>query len=263
LEHSQPEDPGAADSEPSWDGVDRRGHADRREQPTSPWAAFLGLRRRRHGRRDGEGHDIYVDVFHRGDVALLVGIFVLNIFDALFTLIWLRRGGAEGNPVMLWVLEIGDWAFLAQKCFVVGLWLLLLVAHKNFRLARLGLWTAASFYTLLIGYHLVLIASGADPRGHDRAPGGGALEQTTEQGWDHGLDTQWPGPEADGAQPGSEQTLEFEVAPATLGPDRDQVRKSDAGEPVAGFSGMREPATALADQRGQLVLYEGPEARPQ
>ena len=35
-------------------------------------------------------------------------------------------------------LDIGPGAFLVQKCFVVGAWLLLLLVHKNFRFARIG-----------------------------------------------------------------------------------------------------------------------------
>ena len=143
---------------------DRRRGLDRRRSPTPPWAAFLGFRRRRAGRRSGEDERIYVDRFTLGDVLLLVGILVLNVFDAFFTLIWLQRGGAEGNPVMAWVLEYGNGLFLAEKSLMVGAWLLLLVIHKNFRFAGVGLWSLAAIYSLLILYHLALIVSGIDPR---------------------------------------------------------------------------------------------------
>ena len=100
---------------------------------------------------------------------------------------------------MAWILELGSSAFLIQKTFVVGLWLLLLVVHKNFRLARLGLWALAGIYSLLILYHLALIGSSIDPRE------GGVLrdeigsEQPGDQSWHGGLDAQqpawpwWPG----------------------------------------------------------------------
>ena len=117
------------------------------------------------GRRAGECQNIYVDSFSQRDVLLVVAILLLNVFDAFFTLIWLHRGGAEGNPVMAWFLELGIGAFVAEKCFVVGGSLLLLVVHKNFRFARIGLRWLATVYSLLILYHFVLLASAIDPRG--------------------------------------------------------------------------------------------------
>jgi len=185
-----------------WGSLERRQNGDRREQPTSIWDSIASARRRRHGRRAGEQEGTYVDRFHRRDVVLLVVIFVLNIFDALFTLLWLQRGGGEGNPFMAWMLEVGDWAFLAQKCFVVGVWLLLLIAHKNFRLARLGLWSAASLYSLLLLYHFALITSGVEPSSGGWDPDAARLEQTREQGGDRGLDPQWARPQAHSAKPG-------------------------------------------------------------
>lgn len=228
----------------TWPWVERRARADRRHRPTSLWDSLVHPRRRRSGRRTGEKRDIYVDVFQRRDVLLMVAIFVLNIFDALFTLLWLQRGGGEGNPLMAWLLEHGNEAFLLQKCLVVGLWLVLLVVHKNFRLARLGLWSLASLYALLVAYHLVLIGSGADPRG--RAMRREALElrapddppapiilieplDLREQRRHHGLDAQRAGSEARGSQPGGAQPLELELAPTALGSDRHHGGRLVAG----------------------------------
>jgi len=149
----------------AWPHVDRRKTPDRRAAPTPFWSAFLGLRRRQTGRRAGESEDIYVDRFTGRDVALVVAILVLNVFDAFCTLIWVHRGGAEGNPLMAWVLDLGIGMFVVEKCFVVGGSLLLLVVHKNFRFARLGLRSLATVYSLLILYHFALMASGIDPRG--------------------------------------------------------------------------------------------------
>lgn len=105
-----------------------------------------------------------MDRFSWRDVLLVLAILVLNVFDAFFTLIWLHRGGAEGNPVMAWLIELGIGPFLVQKCFIVGGSLLTLVVHKNFRFARIGLRSLATVYSLLILYHFALLASGIDPR---------------------------------------------------------------------------------------------------
>ncbi|MCS5636566.1 MAG: DUF5658 family protein [Myxococcota bacterium] len=142
---------------------ERRSGTDRRNQPTRALSIAGGRGRRRGGRRKGEGRRAYVDTFSASDVALLLGIFVLNIFDALFTLLWLQRGGEEANPLMAFLLDMGETAFILQKCFVVGIWLIILLVHKNFRLARIGLYSLAAVYSLVIVGHFALMASDVDP----------------------------------------------------------------------------------------------------
>jgi len=207
---------------PTPEEEDRRLSVDRRSVPTSAWSGLLGHRRRKRGRRDGESEDTYVDAFSRRGVLLLVVIFVLNICDAFFTMIWLQRGGGEANPFMNWLLGLGDNAFLIQKCFIVGLWLLLLLVHKNFRLARIGLWSAFGVYSLLILYHLALMASGVDPAARSReaaAQERARLEQSSEQSGHGALDPQWSRAETERDEPGGAQALELVVAPAALGAD--------------------------------------------
>lgn len=147
---------------PSWPNVDRRSEDDRRSQPTRFWDSLRGHRRRAGGRRLDEEGDAYVDRFSGGDVLLLLGIFALNILDAFCTLIWLRRGGSEGNPLMDLAIQAGDSVFLFQKCIVAGLWLLVLLVHKNFRIARIGLWILLGVYGTLAAYH-GLVAIVSDP----------------------------------------------------------------------------------------------------
>ena len=65
-------------------------------------------------------------------------------------------GGREANPLMNWLLSFGDSAFLVQKCVVVGIWLIILTVHKNFRIARIGLWSLFALYTGVLIYHFVL-----------------------------------------------------------------------------------------------------------
>ena len=157
------------DRPPTWPHVDRRKTEDRRTRPTRGWDSFFH-RRRRTGRRRGENEDIYVDVFRKRDVALLLGIFVLNILDAFFTLRWLQMGGGEGNPLMDQLIKTSDLLFLFQKCVVVGLWLVILMAHKNFRIARLGLWAAFVLYVFILIYHFVLQSMGSPTVAAERLP---------------------------------------------------------------------------------------------
>ncbi|MFK7896061.1 MAG: DUF5658 family protein [Myxococcota bacterium] len=118
--------------------------------------------RRTRGRR-AEDHSSYVDRYTKRDVILLLTIFLLNVGDAFFTMMWLNRGGQEANPVMDFFLDIGPSAFLIQKCIVVGGWLLLLLAHKNFRFARLGLYASLAVYSVLIFVHFGILYFNIEP----------------------------------------------------------------------------------------------------
>ena len=136
---------------------------DRRARPTSAWRGLFGPNRRKGGRRARETRNTFVDRFTGWDLTLLVLILVLNLMDAFFTLQWVQRGGTEANPFMAYMLELGDGFFLAQKCFVVGIWLIILTAHKNFRLAQVGLYSLAGIYTILLAGHISLIMHGPEP----------------------------------------------------------------------------------------------------
>ncbi len=144
--------------------LDRRTKPDRRSSPTRVWDSLFGFKGRRRGRRAGEERDLYVDTYTRTDVLLLLGVFVLNILDAFFTLRWLQMGGGEGNPLMDVLIQSNDLLFLLQKCVVVGFWLVILVIHKNFRIARIGLWAALILYALILIYHFVLQSMGPPPQ---------------------------------------------------------------------------------------------------
>lgn len=153
-----------------WSGVERRQQPDRRSEPTRAWTGLISFLRppeapplRRQAGRRATDQIGYVDRYTRQDLALLLTIFLLNVADAFLTLLWLERGGREANPVMDFLLDIGPWAFLAQKCLVVGLWLVILVVHKNFRLARIGLYSALVVYGLLLIVHFAIIALGIEP----------------------------------------------------------------------------------------------------
>lgn len=154
-----PRDPGSGEG--PWRGRDRRG-ADRRGRPTRPWKDLFTPLRRAKGRRleDQKG---YVDRYSKQDVALLLAIFGLNVLDAFMTMMWLHRGGREANPVMAFFLDIGPAAFLAQKCLVVGFWLILLLVHKNFRFARVGLYASLAVYALLLIVHFRIVALDIEP----------------------------------------------------------------------------------------------------
>ncbi len=130
---------------------------DRRKQRTPRFSTFtLGSGRRRGIRRSEEAEGAFVDRYDAGLLAALLWIALMNASDSFFTLVHLQNGGTEVNPVAAMLLETGRTGFVLLKSAVIGTALLVLCLHKNFALARAGMWTAAAAYTLLVVYHLVL-----------------------------------------------------------------------------------------------------------
>jgi len=137
--------------------VERRG-ADRRARATprlSRYSFFGG--RRRGGRRSGEEAHSFVDQYGLEMWGLLAWVALMNACDSFFTLLHLQEGAIELNPVAAWMLTAGRVGFVALKSILITLPLVVLCLHKNFPLARLGLWLAASVYTALVAYHIWLL----------------------------------------------------------------------------------------------------------
>lgn len=131
---------------------------DRRKRPTARFSRYtlFGGRRRNGGRRPGENDGAYVDQYSARLVAAMLWIAAMNSLDSFFTLVHLQSGGIELNPVADAMLGTGRVGFVACKALLIIVPLAILTLHKNFPLARAGIWTAAGAYTLLVGYHLTL-----------------------------------------------------------------------------------------------------------
>lgn len=149
-------DPSAALERAASDAARGRG-PDRRQRATPRFSrySFFGGRRR-GARRAGERKGSFVDVYSLRLLALLLWVATMNVADSFFTLIHLQSGGSEVNPVAGALLTTGLWPFVLLKSGLIALALVVLCVHKNFHLARLGLWVAAIAYTLLFAYHLAL-----------------------------------------------------------------------------------------------------------
>ena len=132
-------------------GPDRR----KRATPMISRYTFVGGRRR-GGRREGETENIYVDVYSRKLVGLLLVFFALTVLDSVSTLVYLGKGGRELNPVAQWMIDQGAIFFVVVKGVLSGLCLLFVMLHKTFRPARKALALGFTFYLLLGLYHLVL-----------------------------------------------------------------------------------------------------------
>ena len=135
----------------------RREGGDRRLRPTPRFSRFtLGTGRRMQVRRDEEREGTYVDRYGGALALSVVWVALMNVGDSFFTLVHLQSGGVELNPIARELLKTGTHGFVLTKCLLISLALLILTVHKNFWLARAGLWLAAGAYTCLVLYHLTL-----------------------------------------------------------------------------------------------------------
>ena len=134
-----------------------RGRA-RRNSPTPRFSrfTFVGGRRKR-GRRPGENEGAFVDQYSGRLLAIMLWIALMNAGDSFFTLFHLQSGGVELNPVAGAMLGTGRIGFVLLKSALITIPLIVLTMHKNFPLARIGIWTAAAAYTLLLAYHIALL----------------------------------------------------------------------------------------------------------
>ena len=83
-------------------------------------------------------------------------LFVLNFFDAVLTIYWIRNGFAtEGNQLMAGLLDIGDAPFLMVKLAVGALAAAVLWHWGNLRIARYGLSLVLIIYVSLMGVHIM------------------------------------------------------------------------------------------------------------
>jgi hypothetical protein len=121
---------------------------------------FVGRRREATDGRLG-----YVDRPSPWVIGAFVGVLVLSVADAWFTLRVIGHGGLEreANPVMREALELGPTAFVVLKTAVTFLGAAFLALHQSWRLGRVCLWFALAGYGVLTAYHL-FVQSTLPPR---------------------------------------------------------------------------------------------------
>ena len=164
CEPKSPLPPATEATLPDSSDVDRRMQSDRREKPTSPWAALRPSGRRMRNRRSEEHRrpyftDRFSPVIFVGILALIAATFV----DAGLTAYVLHGGGCEANPLMARLLDHGFEAFVIGKYLLTVVGLPVLLIFRNYYLfgtqLRVGFLIPASvaLYAVLIGYQVALI----------------------------------------------------------------------------------------------------------
>lgn len=135
----------------------RRARPDRRIAPTPRFSRFsIAGGRRSSVQRGEEFEGSYVDLYSSWVLFWVLWVALMNIGDSFFTLVHLQAGGVEVNPVAAEMLKTGRFGFVFIKAVMIGAALMVLTLHKNFQLARVGLWLSTAAYTALVIYHLTL-----------------------------------------------------------------------------------------------------------
>ena len=90
---------------------------------------------------------------------LLMTVNLLNILDFSFTLNVLAAGGAEANPVMRSLFDVGaEWAAIFKVLAVLAA-TVILWRHRRFRSALVATCLIASVFSAVVIYHLVLVVA--------------------------------------------------------------------------------------------------------
>jgi hypothetical protein len=96
-----------------------------------------------------------VDCLSLRAFALTLLLFTLSTLDAIFTIIHLKNGAFELNPLMELVIQSGSHSFVIFKSLGIGLLACFLAIHQNFRISLYGLHLSVAIYVGLSAYHLV------------------------------------------------------------------------------------------------------------
>lgn len=95
----------------------------------------------------------------RRDVYIASTLFMLNVFDAIATIILLDRGAVELNPFMGMLIDLGIKYFLTFKIVFVGTFTCILLFLSFDRHVNTVIMTFTIVYALLTMYHLINLGS--------------------------------------------------------------------------------------------------------
>ena len=117
--------------------------------------------RRRAGRRATD-HRAVVDLYSPRLLIPAFAILGLCVLDAVLTVMLMKHGAVELNPVMAWFLPQNLMAFALSKLALTGAGLCVLVACSRMRLFRripgeLVIYAVLGVYVWLISYELRLL----------------------------------------------------------------------------------------------------------
>jgi len=117
---------------PAEQDKNRSDSTSRREDNGLPGLWYLFFGRRKEVRRNEDNQESYfLDHYSSRVFAIIIGIILLSLTDAMLTLYLIRNGAAEVNPVMEHFLRYGTLPFLAAKYLLTTASIVLLLIYKN------------------------------------------------------------------------------------------------------------------------------------
>lgn len=115
---------------------------------------WLRGRRRSAGRRAEDSREIYVDRYTGTEWALVLWVLAASLLDLGLTLLHLRSGGGEANPIMdAFLTRGGEAGFIVAKLAMTAVPLLFLLLHVRFRPTKVALIGLGGIYLALMAYH--------------------------------------------------------------------------------------------------------------
>ena len=142
------------------DGPDRR----KRQIPPLKYILFGG--RRKNIRRDEDKDKfIILDDHGLGIFAVAIIILAFSALDGLFTLYLIGSGAKEINPLMSPLIDLNPRFYLAVKCIVTTIGIIILIVLRNYKSRLLGmrisrlLTAAAIVFFGIVAYQVYMVLS--------------------------------------------------------------------------------------------------------
>jgi hypothetical protein len=95
-----------------------------------------------------------VDILSFRAILLTFIIFTLSTLDAGFTIIHLKNGASELNPLMEQIVRSGFQSMIIIKSLGIGLMGCFLAIHQNFKISIYGMHALATICLVLSAYYL-------------------------------------------------------------------------------------------------------------
>ncbi len=112
--------------------LDRRSGRDRRSRPRFSGIKPLLSGKREHARRRTDKNSmVYFDRYNPVTRWFVVSILVLSVVDAFLTVMLIRNGAVELNPVMAYYLTMGTQAFILVKYALTSLSVFILLVYSS------------------------------------------------------------------------------------------------------------------------------------
>lgn len=138
--------------------LDRRSGRDRRGQPAFNVIKPLFSGKREHARRRTDrSRTVYFDRYNPVTRWFVVSILVLSVMDAFLTIMLIRNGAVELNPVMAYYLAMGPQTFILIKYALTSLSVFILLVYSSVVLRGLQIHLRSVFPLIITAFASVVV----------------------------------------------------------------------------------------------------------